>query len=440
MEHISLTVNGKQYEVLAEAHESLARVLREKLGLTGTKMGCEQGACGACTVWVDEQPVLSCLTPALRCQGSSILTIEGVAENGRLHPLQKQFVEKGAIQCGYCTPGMVMTALAFLKENPHPTIEEIKTAISGNMCRCTGYKKIIEAIAEAARELSKTAAPGKLTEPEDGKDTLPESPRVAGKSMPYIDARQKVTGAAKYADDYHFPDALHCKFLRSPHPHARITSIDTSEAKQLPGVRYVAIGSELPEKFGVLPISRDQTAMAIDKVIYVGEIVAAVAADTEAIAEEALKRIRVTYQPLKSYLTIEEALQPVEAEAEPIHPHCREGKNIHKRATLRFGDQEKGMEMAAHRCRMHFSFDGLNHAFTEPHACTAYRDANGNLTLITATQVPHYVHRTLSKVLHLPLDKIRVIKPFVGGGFGGKGDPFAHEIIAAYLTMKTGNR
>ncbi|RMI20450.1 MAG: hypothetical protein D6681_02310, partial [Calditrichaeota bacterium] len=344
------------------------------------------------------------------------------------------FVEKGAIQCGFCTPGMVITALAFLKENPNPTVDEIKQAISGNLCRCTGYKKIIEAIAEAAgvmRGEEVSAMTKKTSETE-------EDFQVIGKPMPYIDARKKVTGEAKYADDYHFKDALVCKFLRSPHAHARILSIDVSKAEKLPGVRYIATGRELPEKFGVLPISQDQTAMAIDKVIYPGEIVAAVAADSETIAEEALKRIRVTYQPLKPYLTIEDALQPVGEGEEPIHPHCREGKNIHKRATLRFGDQQQGLAQAAHRCRMHFEFPGLNHGFTEPHACTAYQDAEGNLTLITATQVPHYVHRTLSKVLGLPLDRIRVIKPYLGGGFGGKGDPFAHEIICAYLAMKTG--
>lgn len=435
MKHLQLTVNERRYDALVEPHETLATVLREKLGLTGTKIGCEQGACGACTVQVNGAPLLSCITPALRCQGANILTIEGLASNGALHPLQEKFVEKGAIQCGFCTPGMVMTALAFLQEHPTPTVEQIKEAISGNLCRCTGYKKIIEAIAAAAPLLRGEA---EIQPPSAGTTASRDGFRIVGKATPYIDARKKVTGEARYADDYQFKEALHCKFLRSVYPHARIISIDASEAKKIPGVRYVLTGEELPEKFGVLPISRDQTALAIGKVKYIGEIVAAVAADSEEIAAAAVKRIKVQYQPLRPFLTIAESLQPIGEGEEAIHPHCREGKNIHKRASLRFGDQRQGLQQAPHRCRMHFEFEGVSHAFTEPHACTAFCEANGNITLITATQVPHYVHRSLAKVLQMPVDKIRVIKPFLGGGFGGKGDPFAHEIIAAFLAKKLG--
>ncbi len=446
MEHIGLKVDDNPYEVLVEPHETLCAVLRNRLGFTGTKIGCEQGACGACTVLLNDTPVLSCMTPALRCNNASILTIEGVANKGSLHPLQEKFVEKGAIQCGYCTPGMVMTAFAFLTENPNPTIDDIKEAISGNLCRCTGYKKIIEAIAEAAPLLrNQSGAVRQEISIASGNETISDKVKsqgnefdVVGKSIPYIDARKKVTGEAQYADDFQFKDALYCKFLRSIYPHARIESIDKSEAEELPGVSYVLVGKELPAKFGILPISQDQTALAVDKVVYVGEIVAAVAATTEAVAWKAVARIKVKYEPLRPYLTVAESLEPVGQEQEPIHPHCREGKNIHKRASLRFGDQKKGLEESAHRCRMSFEFDGLNHAFTEPHACTASCDTEGNLTLITATQVPHYVHRTLATTLGVPLDKIRVVKPFLGGGFGGKGDPFAHEIIAAYMALKTG--
>jgi 4-hydroxybenzoyl-CoA reductase alpha subunit len=446
MKQIHFTVNDKNYDVLVEPHENLAKVLREKIGLTGTKIGCEQGACGACTVMVEDAPVLSCITPALRCNNAHILTIEGVATNGTLHPLQEKFVEKGAIQCGFCTPGMVMTALAFLGENPKPTTDEIKEAISGNLCRCTGYKKIIESIAEAAPLMKnqdeqpneKVSIQYKIEALHNEVPSSNDEFQIIGKSLPYIDARKKVTGEAKYADDFQFKNALYCKFLRSVHPHARIESIDTNKAEKLHGIRYVLTGKEITEKFGILPTSQDQTALAIDKVKYVGEIVAVVVGDTEAIATEAVNQINVKYKLLKPYLTIQEALQLVGKVEEPIHPHCREGKNIHKKASLRFGDQKKGLDESAYRCRMYFEFDGLNHAFTEPHACTAYCDTDGNLTLISSTQVPHYVHRILSKVLKIPIYKIRVIKPFLGGGFGGKSDPFAHEIIAAYLAKKIG--
>ena len=147
MKHIlNLYVNGEEFEVLTETHKTLLEVLREDLGLTGTKRGCDLGSCGACTVLIDGKPYLSCLTLAIDVQGKKITTIEGLAQDGTLHPLQHAFAEKGAIQCGFCTPGMILTAKAFLDENPHPSEEKVKTAISGNLCRCTGYVKIVEAI------------------------------------------------------------------------------------------------------------------------------------------------------------------------------------------------------------------------------------------------------------------------------------------------------
>ena len=151
MKHIlQLHVNGETYEVLTEIHKTLLEVLREDIGLTGTKRGCDLGACGACTVLIDGKPHLSCLTLAVDVQGKEVLTIEGLSHNGDLHPLQKAFIEKGAIQCGFCTPGMILAAKAFLDEQPHPSEEEVKRAISGNLCRCTGYVKIVEAILTAA--------------------------------------------------------------------------------------------------------------------------------------------------------------------------------------------------------------------------------------------------------------------------------------------------
>ena len=152
MKQIQITVNNKLHNLLVEEHELLSDTIRNRIGLTGTKVGCESGSCGACTVWIDESPVLSCITPSAKCNGKHITTIEAIAEGGKLHGLQEKFVEKGAIQCGYCTPGMVMTSLAFVNENPNPTIEDIRESISGNLCRCTGYKKIIEAISEYAAE------------------------------------------------------------------------------------------------------------------------------------------------------------------------------------------------------------------------------------------------------------------------------------------------
>lgn len=426
MQPIKFLVNKKQYELLIGEHDTLAHVLREKIGLTGTKIGCEQGSCGACTVWVNDEPVLSCITSAMRCDNAAITTIEGIAQNGELDLLQKKFVEKGAIQCGFCTPGMIMTSLDFVTKNPGATVEEIKVALSGNLCRCTGYKKIIEAVAETIHQPKSNS--------EDKKQI--ESSKVVGVGRPYIEATKKVQGLAEYADDIRIKNALHCQFLRSPFPHALIEGIDISAAQKLEGVKYVLTGNELPEKFGVLPISQDETALAIDKVRYIGEIVAAVAAETEEIARAACRLIKVDYKAIKPFFEIEDSLNDI-GENEKIHSHTKFNNNIHKKAELRFGNQQQELMEATFRSKMNFEFEGVTHAFTEPHASTAYWDENG-LTIITATQVPHYLHRALAKVLKIPLSKIRVIKPYVGGGFGGKSDPFPHEIIVSYLAIKTG--
>lgn len=427
MRILKLKINGVSREILVEEHESLASVLRERLNLTGTKIGCEQGSCGACTVIADGEPVQSCITPALRFEGSEIRTIEGLADNGELNIVQKKFIEKGAIQCGFCTPGMIMTSHDFISRNPEATVDDIKEAISGNLCRCTGYKKIIEAVAEALHE-SKNLQPSV--------NGVSEKKHIVGTGRPYIEAEKKARGAAEYADDYKIRNSLHCSFLRSIHPHAFIEDLDVSEALKLDGVKYVLTGEELPVRFGVLPISHDETALAIGKVRYIGEIVAAVAAESEEIAGKALKFIKVRYKPIRSFLEMDESLFSVN-ENEKIHPETKFVSNVHKQVGLKFGDPENELKNSEHVTDMNFEFEGVTHAFTEPHAATAYYDENG-LTIITATQVPHYLHRALSKVLELPLSRVRVIKPYVGGGFGGKSDPFPHEIIISYLAMKTG--
>jgi 4-hydroxybenzoyl-CoA reductase alpha subunit len=355
-----------------------------------------------------------------------VTTIEGISSHGKLHRLQQKFVEKGAIQCGFCTPGMVMTGLDFVQHSPTPTTDEIRMALSGNLCRCTGYKKIIEAVAEYALELQTESEPAET----------PTPAAHIGMPRPYLDAEKKVKGEAEYADDVFVRNSLHCKILRSTHAHARLVEIDTRAAEQLKGVHAILRGKELPVTFGVLPISQDETALAIDKVRYIGEPVVAVAADTEALAEKALSLIKVTYESLHPFFTIDDSLNDA-GKHEKIHAHVRFNNNIHKKAELRFGDQQLGLETSDVVSSIEFEFEGVSHAFTEPHAATAYWDENG-LTVITATQVPHYLHRALSRVLQVPLNRVRVIKPFVGGGFGGKSDPFPHEMIVAQLARKSG--
>src|SRR6266705_3372603 len=263
---------------------------------------------------------------------------------------------------------------------------------------------------------------------------------VIGTPRPKVDAYAKVTGRALYADDIMLPRMLHGRLLRSPHPHARILSIDTRRALELPGVVAILTGEDLPQKFGILPSSQDEYALAIDKVRYVGDPVAAVAALDPDILDEAIKLIHVEYEILPALMTIDEALDHPEVK---INDEARIG-NIHKAVSYEFGDIEAGFAAADYVREDWFFYEGNNHAPLEAHACVANWEPNpsdpvgGKLTLWSSTQTPHYVHRELSKVLGIPPSHIRVIAPNVGGGFGGKTDPFSHEICACELSRRTG--
>ncbi len=261
---------------------------------------------------------------------------------------------------------------------------------------------------------------------------------VIGQRLPLVDARKKTTGEAVYTDDIRLPNTLVGKILRSPHAHARIKGIDTSRALALPGVAAVVTGAENRANFGVLPISKDETALAVDKVIFVGDQVAAVAAEDEEIALEALGLIQVDYEVYPAFLQPEDSLKDVADPAHKIHARTVGETNVHKQVDQHFGDVDAALKDARIVRRGHFEFGSVTHAFTEPHCVIARYDTDGKLTLWSATQVPHYVHRALVEVTGLPMHAIRVIKPMVGGAFGGKSDPFPHEMAAALLSMKSG--
>ncbi len=261
--------------------------------------------------------------------------------------------------------------------------------------------------------------------------------RVIGKPLPRVDAAAKVTGMATYADDIQLPRMLHCKILRSPYPHARILSVDASAARRISGVKAVITGQDLPERYGIMPVSQDERALEFEKVRYVGDPVAAVAAVDEETAAAALDAIQVRYQQLQPVMTIEEALR--EPADEPIHEPAltRRPFNVHRLISYEFGDLEAGFARADLVREDLFFYQGSTHLPMEQHSAVAtYVD--GRLTLWSSTQVVHYVHRALSKVLGLPMERIRVIGAAHGGGFGGKTDPFSHEIVVSKLAMITG--
>jgi len=428
---LQLRVNGEDHCVAAPLHWSLLEVLRYEMGLTGSKQGCDKGDCGACTVLIDGAPTLACCTLAAAAQGREITTIEGVATPGGPHPLQRAFDVCGALQCGFCQPGMILSALALLEETPDPSMGQIREALSGNLCRCTGYTRIFEAVKMAAAGCS-SQAPMVYGEPAEGFLVLGARGRKG-------DAIAKATGEAIYADDVAPPRMAHGRILRSPHAHAKILSIDTSAAEALPGVFAVMTGAELPKPYCVIPWTPDETALATDRARYVGDGVAAVAASDEETADRACALIRVEYEVLPA------AVEPAAALAEDapiIHPVDWKGRerkdNICKTVALSFGEVDEALAAAKARVKNTWFYEGSTHAPIEPHCAVAEWSPDGQLKLTSATQVPHHLHRILADVLDIPQAKIRVIQPALGGAFGGKSEPFDLEFCAAHLARKAG--
>ncbi len=424
---ITLDVNGEHHAVAVKDGETLLDVLREKLGLTGTKKGCNHGVCGACTILVDGEPKNSCLLLAAACENKTITTIEGIARNGKLHPLQRAFINHGAVQCGFCTPGMILSAYALIVKRPDPSTEEIKTALSGNLCRCTGYARIIDAVKNWKKYENAEEPP---MDPEDL-----EKFSCVGKSFPRVDAADKVSGWAKYTADYSFADMLTGKILTSPIAHGRIRSIDTTKAKALPGVKLVLTAQDVPDiTYGVNPPRYDEHILAGDKVRHVGDEVAAVIAVDEETAEKALDLIEVEYEELPAVFDPMEAIK----EGAP-QVHERYKNNVNTRVDHHFGDVAKGFAEADYIREETFVGNHVYQSPIEPHAVIArWEDDGTTLVLFASTQVPHYLHYMVARVLNMPLGQIRIIRPPVGGGFGGKLDTTSIDLISAIASRRLG--
>ncbi|MFQ5590253.1 MAG: molybdopterin-dependent oxidoreductase [Phycisphaerae bacterium] len=453
-----LNVNGQLHDVAVAPYETLTDVLREKLRLTGTKKGCNVGDCGVCTVLVDGEPMNSCLLLATQMEGKAITTVEGLARDGEVTALQKAFINEGAIQCGYCTPGMVVSATALLNKNPTPSREEIKDALAGSLCRCTGYTGILRAIerysdyrdggprAQEEQTPERTAPDHQAasfsqrdatntrsaTDPCAG-NTHPKWTSV-GVSVPRVDAADKVTGRAVYTADISLPNMAHGKILGSPIAHGRIKGIDASKARALPGVLAVITGEDVPDTlYGVSPARYDEYVLAKDTVRHVGDEVAAVAAVDERTAERALSLIDVEYEELPAVL---DAMAATADDAPQLHERYKNNINTH--VDHSFGDVEKGFAESYHIREETFTGNHVYQSPLEPHASIAAWEHDGTLVLYSSTQVPHYVQYMMAHVLHTPLGKVRVIRPTVGGGFGGKAETTPLDLCAALLSKKTG--
>ena len=335
MTALNLTVNGKTHQIDASESRTLAELLRLDLKLTGTKIGCEEAECGICTVLVDGVPVDSCVYPAFKAQGKSITTIEGLA-NGDLHPMQRNFIDHGAVQCGFCTPGLIMTAVALTEENPDPTDADIKVALKDTYCRCTGYTSVFQAIKSAARE-QRGEGPIPVNDP-----PVDEPMEVISRSVPPIEVTEKVTGDARYTDDYVFDGMLFARTLRSPYPHARVLAVHTEKAASLPGVNAVLTGADVPAENLHGLVYRDWPVLADKVVRYVGDPVAIVAADDPDIAAQAMRLIEVEYEPLPVVADPEYAHSD---EAPNLHPDHPTG-NLLKHIKVRHGDIDQGFAEA----------------------------------------------------------------------------------------------
>jgi selenium-dependent xanthine dehydrogenase len=423
---MKLWVNHEERDVSVAPGEMLSEVLRYKLGLTGTKVGCEESECGVCTVLLDGEPVLSCNLPAYKAAGRHVVTIEGLAKDGRLHPLQEAFVKYGAVQCGFCTPGQIMTAAALLEKNPDPSESDIRHALKDTLCRCGAYPAIIRSIQAASRKIRTGEA---IPEPD-----LPEtvSSRVIGRMVPRPDAVAKVTGAAQYTDDYHFPDMLHGRALRAGIPHAKLKRLDVEKARALDGVYAVLTADDIPGEHNHGLIYHDwPTLVGVgEDVRYVGDAVALVVAETRDIATQALTLIETEYEPLPV------VTGPVEARAEDA-PRLHEDGNLLKHIKVRKGDIDQGFDMADVVIENTYFTATAEHAFLEPECSIARPTQDGRMEVYVGSQIPYADRDQIARCLNLPVDRVRVIGTLIGGAFGGKEDISA-QIHAALLAQVTG--
>lgn len=425
---LSAVVNGKNVTVEIPPNLRLIDLLRDILGLTGTKEGCGEGECGACTVLVNGKVINSCLMLAVQAQGKEIVTIEGISQDGVENPIQQSFIEHGAVQCGYCTPGMVLAAKALLDKNASPTRQEIAVALSGNVCRCTGYEKIIDAVAVAADKMSYPKPEEQTCRPEQPVANE-NSKNVVGKSVIKKEVVEKVAGKSVFAADIKMEGMLQAKVLRSSIAHATVRKIDVTRARSLPGVVAVMTHEDIPgtNAFGI--IVKDEPVLVADKVRCKGDALAIVAAESEAIASKALELIEVDYEEIPAVYSVTDAMRD-------DAPHVHAAGNILAADKIRKGDAEKALGSCDVVITNNYCTQLVEHCYIEPEAGIAYMD--GDVVVIKAcTQNPHYDRRDVAANLAVPLNKVRVVQTTTGGGFGGKLD-ISTQVYLALLTRKTG--
>ncbi len=409
---IEFTLNGVSRAIHVDPLRRLADVLREDVGLTGTKVGCNAGDCGACTVLLDGRQVCSCLVSAAQAAGRRIDTVEGLATNGELSALQRAFHVHGAAQCGICTPGMLMAAADLLARHPRPTEAEVLDALGGVLCRCTGYRKIVEAVLAVGRLKP-------LLEPPPG--------RAVGARLAKVDGMAKVTGAEKFGADAWPQGCLVLRAIRSPHPHARFALGDLSSLHaKYPGLVRVLTSRDIPgqNRFGIYPTGKDQPALAEGYVRYRGEAVAALVGDDATIAAIRDEEVPIDWMPLPALSGIDAALAPMATALHADHPD-----NVLVRGRVVKGDVDAAWPTAAAIAEGTFETSFVEHAYIEPEAGYAER-VGERIEIFACTQTPYMDRDEVALILGLRPEQVRIIPSAIGGGFGGKLDLSLQPLIA----------
>ena len=420
---MTFVVNGNSHDAKPQPGQCLRTFLRE-LGCFGVKKGCDAGDCGACTVLVDGDPVHSCLFPAYRAAGRAVTTIEGLAKNGELHPMQQAFLQAQGFQCGFCTPGMIMTAASLNQAQQ----QDLAWALKGNICRCTGYGAIEGAI-RGVRQIEQA-----------------EAGAACGRSVPAPAARAVVSGSARYTLDVAPAGLLHLKLLRSPHAHARIKSIRKDDALAVPGVRAILTYEDVPAKLYSTArhehesVDPDDTVL-LDRVArFAGQRVAAVIADSEAAAEEGRRKVSVDYEIIPAVFDPEEAMRPGAPILHDKGPEARiqdARRNIVGELHGDVGSVEQGFAQADVVYEGIYVSQRVQHAHLETHCAIGWLDDAGRLNIRSSTQTPFLTRRALADLFGLDPAKVRVLCERMGGGFGAKQEMLVEDVVALAV-LKTG--
>jgi len=390
--------------------------LREGLGLTGTKVGCDAGDCGACTVMLDGQQVCACLTAVAQVDGREVVTVEGLAQRGVLSPLQRAFLKHGAAQCGACTPGMLMAAHSLLEQNTSPSESEVMQALSGVLCRCTGYRKIIEAVLAAGRD--------------DVDLEMPAPGRAVGSRLPKLDGFAKVTGSETYGADRFPSAALWLRVVRSAHARARFRVGDPAQLMQRhAGLHALLTADDVPRNsFGIFPQTKDQPVLAPGRVRFHGEAVAALIGEYAAVMAIAEAELPIEWFPEQPVTDTEQAL----VAGEPLHAFAAD--NVLIRGRVCKGDVEQALAGSAHVAQGTFETSYIEHAYIEPEAGYAevFRDSHSKprIRIFSCTQTPYMDRNEIARILDIDEEQVHIVPSAIGGGFGGKLDIAIQPLLA----------